>query len=100
MHIVHVFIHIKSECIEAFKLASLENAFHSRQEAGIKSFDLLQQQDDPSQFLLIEVYHSQEDQAKHRETAHYAKWRDAVAEMMQEARYAKFYIPFHHRLGG
>lgn len=86
MHIVHVHVQVKPEFIEAFKAASLENARSSVQEAGVARFDVLQQRDDPSRFILVEVYRTAEDPARHKETAHYARWRDAVAEMMAEPR--------------
>ena len=86
MLIVHVFAHVKADQIEAFRQASLENAFNSVQEPGIARFDIIQQQDDPMRFVLIEVYRTEEDPAKHKETNHYKKWRDIVADMMAEPR--------------
>ncbi|MCX7046490.1 MAG: antibiotic biosynthesis monooxygenase [Candidatus Sumerlaeota bacterium] len=95
MYIVHVNVHVKPEQIEAFTAASLDNARHSLQEPGIARFDVIQQQDDPTRFMLLEVYRAVEDPAKHKETAHYARWRDAVADMMSEPRTAiKFYNIF------
>jgi autoinducer 2-degrading protein len=86
MHIVHVHIHVKSEQIEAFKKATLENARNSLEEAGIARFDFLQQSDDPTRFLLTEVYRTPLDPAKHKETAHYQRWREAVEPMLAEER--------------
>lgn len=86
MLVVHVFIHVKPECIEAFKAASLENARDSVREPGIARFDVIQQVDDPTRFVLVEVYRTAEATAQHKETAHYARWRDAVADMMAEPR--------------
>ncbi len=86
MFIVHVFVHVKPDQIESFKTATLENARNSIQEPGIARFDVLQQQDDPSRFVLVEVYRTPDDPAKHKETAHYQKWRDTVADMMAEPR--------------
>jgi len=86
MFIVHVFVHVNSEQVEAFEAATLENARNSVQEPGIARFDVIQQQDDPTRFLLVEVYRTGDDPAKHKETAHYQKWRDAVADMMAEPR--------------
>ena len=86
MLIVLVNVHVKSECVEAFRQASLANAQKSIQEPGIATFDLLQQQDDPTRFLLIEIYRSVEATTAHKATAHYAAWRDAVAGMMAEPR--------------
>jgi quinol monooxygenase YgiN len=86
MFTVLVYVHVKAECVEAFKAASLENARLSRHEPGIAQFDVLQQQDDPTRFVLIEAYRNLGAPAAHKETAHYAAWRDAVAPMMAEPR--------------
>ena len=86
MLIVHVHVQVKPDCIEAFRAASLENARQSVQEPGIARFDVVQQTDDPARFVLVEVYRNQDAPARHKETAHYAKWRDAVADMMAEPR--------------
>ena len=86
MFIVHVFVHVKAEKIEAFKAASIENARNSVKEPGIARFDVLQQKDDPTRFTLVEVYRMPEDPARHKETAHYKKWCDTVEEMMAEPR--------------
>jgi quinol monooxygenase YgiN len=86
MLIVHVHVHVKPEFVEAFREATIENARHSIREAGIARFDVVQQSDDPTRFVLVEVYRDQLAPAAHREAAHYAKWRDAVAPMMAEPR--------------
>ena len=86
MLIVHVFVHVKPEYVEAFKDASLVNARNSVQEPGIPRFDVIQQQDDPTRFVLVEVYRTAEDPARHKETAHYQRWRDTVAQMLAEPR--------------
>jgi len=86
MFIVHVFVHVKSEQVEAFRAATLENARKSVQEPGIARFDVLQQQDDSTRFVLVEIYRTSDDPARHKETAHYQKWRDTVADMMAEPR--------------
>ena len=86
MFIVHVHVHVKPEFVDAFKEATLENARNSVQEPGIARFDVIQQLDDPTRFVLVEVYRTPDDPARHKETAHYQAWRDAVAEMMAEPR--------------
>ena len=86
MLIVHVHVHVKPDCVEAFKQASVENARQSAQEPGIARFDVVQLADDPTRFVLVEVYRTADAPAKHKETAHYAKWRDTVAPMMAEPR--------------
>jgi autoinducer 2-degrading protein len=92
MHIVHVFCHVKPEHVEAFKQACIDNARNSVQEPGIARFDVIQQQDDPARFVLVEVYRTADDPARHKETAHYARWRDAVADMMVEPRSSVKYV--------
>ena len=86
MLIVHVHVHVKPEFIDAFREASRENARNSRQEPGIATFDVLQQTDDPARFLFIEIYRTADAPAQHKATAHYATWRDTVANMMAEPR--------------
>jgi (4S)-4-hydroxy-5-phosphonooxypentane-2,3-dione isomerase len=86
MLIVHVHVRVKPECVEAFRHASIENAQQSIQEPGIARFDVVQQRDEPSSFVLVEVYKNEQATAAHKETAHYKKWRDAVADMMAEPR--------------
>jgi autoinducer 2-degrading protein len=86
MYIVHVHVHAKPEHVEAFKTASLANARASVQEPGIARFDVIQQADDPTRFVLVEVYRNPAAAAAHKETPHYATWRDTVAAMMAEPR--------------
>ncbi len=86
MIVVQVHVHVKPDCVEAFKQATVENARNSVQEPGVARFDVLQQDDDPTRFILVEVYRTPDAPAKHKQTAHYAAWRDAVADMMAEPR--------------
>ena len=86
MFIVHVYAQIKAEHVEAFREASLENARESLKEPGVARFDLVQEIDDPTRFALLEVYRTEADPAKHKETAHYAQWRDSVESMLAEPR--------------
>ena len=86
MLVVHVHVHVKPEYVEAFKQASLANARESIKEPGIARFDCVQQQDDPTRFVLVEAYRTPQAPAAHKETSHYQTWRDAVAPMMAEPR--------------
>ena len=86
MYIVHVHIRVKPEFVEAFKTVSIENARNSLQESGIARFDVIQQVDDSTRFELIEVYRTPADPAKHKETAHYNKWRELAEPMLAEPR--------------
>jgi (4S)-4-hydroxy-5-phosphonooxypentane-2,3-dione isomerase len=86
MLIVHVHVRVKPECVEAFRHATIENAQNSVQEPGIARFDVMQQRDEPSNFVLVEVYQNEQATVAHKETAHYKTWRDTVAEMMAEPR--------------
>jgi autoinducer 2-degrading protein len=86
MLIVHVHIHVKPEYVDEFIEATIENASNSLQEHGITRFDVIQRSNDPSRFILVEVYRTPEDSARHKETTHYKIWRDAVADMMAEPR--------------
>ena len=86
MFIVHVQVQVKPECVEAFKAATLANASASGQEPGIARFDVVQRADDPTRFVLVEVDRNAAANARHKQTAHYPVWRDAVAAMMAAPR--------------
>ncbi len=86
MLVVHVHVRVKPDCVEAFREASLENARQSVKEPGIARFDVSQESDDPTRFVLVEAYRTSEASAAHKATAHYAVWRDKVAPMMAEPR--------------
>jgi autoinducer 2-degrading protein len=86
MLIVHVQVRVKPECIDAFKQATIENARHSIKEPGIARFDVIQQKDDPTRFVLVEVYRTAEATAAHKETPHYAAWRDRAEPLLAEPR--------------
>ena len=91
MLIVHVFVHVQPDAVGAFVEATMANATASVQEPGIARFDVVQQQDDPTRFVLVEAYRTEADAAAHKETGHYATWRDTVAPMMAEPRSAVRY---------
>ena len=86
MLVVHVHVRVKPDAVQAFQQATLVNARQSVQEPGIARFDVCQHRDDPTRFVLIEVYRTDNDPVRHKETAHYLAWRDAVADMMAEPR--------------
>jgi len=86
MLIVHVFVHVLPDRVDDFAAASVENASNSVREQGIARFDVIQALDDPTRFVLVEVYRTPEAALAHKETAHYAIWRDTVAEWMAEPR--------------
>ena len=86
MLIVHVHVHVKPERVEAFDQATRLNARLSLLEPGVLRFDVLRQQDDPTRFVLVEIYRDADAAAAHKETPHYPVWRDAVAPMMAEPR--------------
>ena len=90
--ILHVAVHVKPDTVEAFRAATLANARGSVQEPGVARFDVIQSVDDPTRFLLVEVYRGTGAHAAHRETAHYLLWRDTVAPMMAEPRAAAKYV--------
>ena len=86
MVIVQVYVHVKAVEVQTFREATVENARKSVQEPGIARFDVIQQQDDPERFILVEVYRSEADITRHKETHHYKVWRESVAEMMAAPR--------------
>ena len=92
MLVVHVHVQVKPDCVEAFKLATLANARESIKEPGIAQFDVVQQEDQPTRFVLVEAYRTPQAPAAHKATAHYATWRDAVAPMMAEPRQSTKFV--------
>jgi quinol monooxygenase YgiN len=86
MIVVHVHVHVKPEFVDAFRASSIENARSSVKEPGVARFDVIQQADDPSRFILVEVYRTPDDPQRHKETPHYQVWRNTVAEMMADPR--------------
>jgi quinol monooxygenase YgiN len=86
MLVVHVNVQVKPDAIEAFRRATLVNASASLEEPGVVRFDVAQALDDPTRFVLVEVYRDEQGPARHRETTHYAAWRDAVADLMAAPR--------------
>jgi quinol monooxygenase YgiN len=95
MLIVHVQVHVKPEHIEAFKLATIENASHSVKEPGIARFDVVQQADDPTRFVLVEAYRDTEATTHHKASAHYHAWAEKVADMLAEPRSRVVYSNIH-----
>jgi quinol monooxygenase YgiN len=95
MLVVQVFVHVKPEFVDAFTAATLDNATHSVQEPGVARFDVLQDADDPTRFILIEAYRTADAPAAHKATAHYARWRDTVEPMMAEPRTNRKYAGVH-----
>jgi quinol monooxygenase YgiN len=92
MLVVHVNVRVKPGSVEVFKEATIANARESAREPGIARFDVMQQQDDPTRFVLVEAYRTAEAPAAHKETKHYQTWRDAVAPMMAETRSSVKYV--------
>ncbi len=91
--IMLVYVAVKPEYREQFLAATEENARNSRLEPGVARFDVIERDDDPNQFILVEVYQNDDAPAEHKQTAHYQKWRETVAEMMAEPRQGIAYRP-------
>ncbi len=86
MHVTIVHVHVKEDKIDEFIAASLENHENSVREAGNRRFDVLQDVNEPTKFILYEAYATAEDALAHKDTRHYLTWRDSVADMMAEPR--------------
>ena len=86
MLVVHVHVRVRPEDLEAFLAETRRNAAASLQEPGIRRFDVLSDQGDAGHVVLTEVYVDESAADAHKQTAHYARWRDAVAGMMAEPR--------------
>jgi len=90
--VVHVHVRVKPDSVEAFRQATRENAEQSVREPGIARFDVVQESEDPTRFVLVEAYRDAQAPAAHKETAHYKRWRDAVTDMMAEPRSSSRYV--------
>lgn len=101
MLVVHVNVRVRPGDVEPFLEATRANAAASLEEPGVLRFDVLQDDADPAHVLLVEVYAGPEAAAAHKDTAHYATWRDTVAGMMAEprgsVRYSAVFPLGHHR---
>jgi autoinducer 2-degrading protein len=86
MYVVAVTIFIKPEHADAFKTATLDNAVNTRKEPNNLRFDVLQAEDDPTRFLLYEVYKTRDDFTAHQQTDHYLRWKNTVADHMAQPR--------------
>ena len=93
MLVVHVQVRVRPERVADFLTATLANARASLAEPGVLRFDVIQDQADPAHVVLVEVYRDPDAAAAHKETAHYATWRDTVAEMMAEPRSSTKFAP-------
>ena len=92
MHVTLVHVAVKPECVEEFIEASRANHEASVREPGNHRFDVLQNADDPTAFVLYEAYASAQDAKAHKDTSHYALWRDTVAHMMATPRHGENYV--------
>jgi autoinducer 2-degrading protein len=92
--VVFVHVHVQPDQVDAFREATLANARESVREPGVARFDVLQDGEDPTRFVLVEAYRGQ-GAAAHKETHHYQRWRDAVAPMMAEPRASRKYSAVH-----
>jgi len=86
MVVTLVKVHVKSEFIEDFKIACEHNHTHAVLEKDNFRFDILQQQDDPSRFVLYESYLNQAAANAHKQTNHYLQWKATVAQWMASPR--------------
>ena len=86
MYVVAVTVHVKEPFVGDFIVAILDNARNTRQEPGNLRFDVLQCDHDPARFLLYEAYRTKDDLAKHQQTEHYLRWKQAVADWMAQPR--------------
>jgi quinol monooxygenase YgiN len=95
MIISHVYIHVKPDQVETFKAAAMDNARGANQEPGVISFEVVQQEDDPTRFVLLEVYRDAEAREAHFQTEHFQKWRKIVPDVIAEPNSAHRYVPVY-----
>ncbi|MBI4900312.1 MAG: antibiotic biosynthesis monooxygenase [Actinobacteria bacterium] len=90
--VTFVHVHVTPGAEDTFLEASRRNASSSRQEAGVTRFDVFQEVEDPTRFVFVEGYVSEDAVAAHKETAHYAGWRAAVDGLMAEQRHSVRFV--------
>jgi (4S)-4-hydroxy-5-phosphonooxypentane-2,3-dione isomerase len=93
MLVVHVHVRVKPDDLDAFLAETRRNAAASLEEPGVRRFDVLRDNDDATHVVLNEVYVDQAAADAHKQTAHYARWRDAVAGMMAQPRSLTRFAP-------
>lgn len=86
VHVNVVQLHVRAECLPAFLDAVRANHEASVREPGNLRFDVLRSAEDPTRFVLYEVYASAEAAAAHRETAHFVRWRETVEPLYASPR--------------
>jgi autoinducer 2-degrading protein len=86
MFVTLVHVHVKPEHVEPFLDATRANHEATIREPGNVRFDVLRSIDDPARFILYEWFADETAAQAHKETPHYAAWRDAVAAWMAEPR--------------
>jgi len=86
MYVVCVTVHVKPDKLQSFIEATLDNARNTRREVSNIRFDVLQAEEEPSRFMLYEVYRTKEDFARHQQTEHYLRWKQTVADWMAQPR--------------
>lgn len=86
MYVTIVYVDVKTDFVEDFKEACQKNHESSILESGNLRFDILQMHENPSQFVLYEAYDNEKAAKAHKETQHYALWRETVADWMASPR--------------
>lgn len=86
MHVTIVYIRVKPEHVSEFIAATRRNHEGAVQEAGNRRFDVIQDANDPTRFVLYEAYLSAADAAAHKETPHYHAWAQAVTPWLAAPR--------------
>jgi autoinducer 2-degrading protein len=96
MYVVSVTVFVKPEFVAPFIEATYDNATNTRREPGNIRFDVLQTEDDPTRFLLYEVYHDKQGLAAHQQTPHYLRWREKVTDWMAQPRQGVRHLPLFY----
>jgi autoinducer 2-degrading protein len=86
MQVTIVHVTVKPDHIDDFIEATRLNHESSVLESGNRRFDVLQSADDPTRFVLYEAYESAAEAARHKESEHYKRWRETVADWMAQPR--------------
>jgi autoinducer 2-degrading protein len=82
-----VSLQVKPDMRDRFLAAAEDDSICSvRDEPGCMRFDVLQDNADPNHFYFYEVYQDEAAIQAHQQAPHYARWREAAAQVLDPER--------------
>ena len=96
MLIVHVHVKVKPEHVDAFVAATLANAKASLEEPGVLRFDVIREEGAGDRFVLVEVYRTDDDPARHKEQGRQDRQRRQGQDHLQPAHHPRMPVGARH----